>query len=101
MKWSGGSKGAKPLALVGKGVIFDTGGISIKPSAAMDEMKGDMGAAAAVAGTMKAIALRSRAIPYCGARWHCWGYRVYPCSGRRSAKSSRRPHSRAVRDNLM
>jgi leucyl aminopeptidase len=58
MKWSGGAKGVKPLALVGKGVTFDTGGISIKPSAAMDEMKGDMGGAAAVAGTMKAIALR-------------------------------------------
>ncbi|OQW57515.1 MAG: leucyl aminopeptidase [Proteobacteria bacterium HN_bin10] len=58
MRWNGGSKGAKPVALVGKGVTFDTGGISIKPAAGMDEMKGDMGGAAAVAGAMKAVALR-------------------------------------------
>ncbi|MEZ5972436.1 MAG: leucyl aminopeptidase [Hyphomonadaceae bacterium] len=58
VKWNGGSKGSKPIALVGKGVTFDTGGISLKPGAGMDEMKGDMGGAAAVAGTMKAIALR-------------------------------------------
>jgi leucyl aminopeptidase len=58
MRWNGGHKGAKPLALVGKGVTFDTGGISLKPGAGMDEMKGDMGGAAAVAGVMKAIALR-------------------------------------------
>jgi len=59
MKWTGASsKKAKPLALVGKGVTFDTGGISIKPAGGMDEMKGDMGGAAAVAGAMKAIALR-------------------------------------------
>jgi leucyl aminopeptidase len=59
MRWTGSSaKGAKPVALVGKGVTFDTGGISIKPAAAMDEMKGDMGGAAAVAGAMKAIAMR-------------------------------------------
>ena len=58
MKWNGGSKGSKPVALVGKGVTFDTGGISLKPGAGMDEMKGDMGGAAAVSGAMKAIALR-------------------------------------------
>jgi leucyl aminopeptidase len=59
MVWKGsGSKKAKPVALVGKGVTFDTGGISLKPGAGMDEMKGDMGGAAAVAGAMKAIALR-------------------------------------------
>jgi len=58
VKWNGGSKGSKPVALVGKGVTFDTGGISLKPGAGMDEMKGDMGGAAAVAGAMKAIALR-------------------------------------------
>ncbi len=58
MKWNGGSKGSRPVALVGKGVTFDTGGISLKPGAGMDEMKGDMGGAAAVAGAMKAIALR-------------------------------------------
>ena len=59
MKWNGASsKKAKPIALVGKGVTFDTGGISLKPGAGMDEMKGDMGGAAAVAGAMKAVALR-------------------------------------------
>jgi len=59
MLWNGGvSKKARPVALVGKGVTFDTGGISLKPGAGMDEMKGDMGGAAAVAGAMKALALR-------------------------------------------
>ncbi len=59
MRWNGSGKdGDKPLALVGKGVTFDTGGISIKPGAGMDEMKMDMGGSAAVVGTMKALALR-------------------------------------------
>jgi leucyl aminopeptidase len=59
MFWKGAaSKKAKPVALVGKGVTFDTGGISLKPGAGMDEMKGDMGGSAAVAGAMKALALR-------------------------------------------
>ena len=59
MQWKGlRSKSARPLALVGKGVTFDTGGISLKPGAAMDEMKGDMGGAAAVVGAMKALATR-------------------------------------------
>lgn len=49
-------QGSKGLALVGKGITFDTGGISIKPAAGMDEMKGDMGGAAAVIGAMQAIA---------------------------------------------
>jgi leucyl aminopeptidase len=57
MKWNGGGSAA-PLALVGKGVCFDTGGISIKPSGGMEEMKGDMGGAAAVAGTIHALAAR-------------------------------------------
>ncbi len=58
MRWNGGKKGAAPVALVGKGVVFDTGGISIKPAASMEEMKGDMGGAAAVVGAMHAIAGR-------------------------------------------
>jgi leucyl aminopeptidase len=59
MSWKGATaKKARPVALVGKGVTFDTGGISLKPGAAMDEMKGDIGGAAAVAGTMKAVAQR-------------------------------------------
>lgn len=56
MRWNGGGDEA-PLALVGKGVVFDTGGISIKPSAGMEEMTGDMGGASIVAGTMRALAL--------------------------------------------
>lgn len=60
MRWNGAKKGsdARPVALVGKGVTFDTGGISIKPAANMDEMKMDMGGAAAVVGAMRAIAAR-------------------------------------------
>ena len=58
MEWMGGEDGAKPLAFVGKGVTFDTGGISIKPSGGMEDMKGDMGGAAAVAGLMHAVAAR-------------------------------------------
>ena len=54
--YSGGRKADKPVALVGKGVTFDSGGISIKPSAAMDEMKYDMCGAASVLGALKAIA---------------------------------------------
>lgn len=60
-----GDKG--PVALVGKGVTFDTGGISIKPSAGMEEMKMDMGGAAAVVGAMKAIALRKSKASVIGA----------------------------------
>ncbi|MGD9865428.1 MAG: leucyl aminopeptidase [Pseudodonghicola sp.] len=58
MQWKGGDKNAAPLALVGKGVVFDTGGISLKPGAGMEEMTMDMGGAGTVAGTMKALALR-------------------------------------------
>ena len=57
MRWKGGGKDA-PIALVGKGVTFDTGGISLKPPKGMEEMKMDMGGAAAVTGAMRAIAGR-------------------------------------------
>ncbi|WP_028717069.1 leucyl aminopeptidase [Paracoccus sp. J39] len=57
MRWNGGGEAA-PLALVGKGVVFDTGGISIKPAAGMEEMTMDMGGAGVVAGVMRALALR-------------------------------------------
>ena len=57
MRWKGRA-GTKPTAFVGKGVTFDTGGISIKPAAGMEDMKWDMGGAAAVAGTMLALARR-------------------------------------------
>jgi len=58
MEWMGGAEGDKPVAFVGKGVCFDTGGISLKPPAGMEDMKWDMGGAGAVAGTMLALALR-------------------------------------------
>jgi leucyl aminopeptidase len=58
LKWNGGEKGGQPTAFVGKGVTFDTGGISIKPAAGMEAMKWDMGGAGAVAGALKALALR-------------------------------------------
>jgi len=59
MHWHGAkSKRAKPLAFIGKGVVFDTGGISIKPSAGMEDMKGDMGGAACVVGLMHALGER-------------------------------------------
>jgi leucyl aminopeptidase len=59
MRWDGtGGSQEKPVCFVGKGVTFDTGGISIKPAAGMEDMKWDMGGAGAVAGTMKALAGR-------------------------------------------
>lgn len=57
MTWKGKGEGA-PLALVGKGVCFDSGGISLKPGAGMEEMTMDMGGAAVVAGVMRTLALR-------------------------------------------
>ena len=58
MQWNGGERGAAPLALIGKGVVFDTGGISIKPAQGMEEMTMDMGGAGVVAGVMRTLALR-------------------------------------------
>jgi leucyl aminopeptidase len=58
MRWNGGKKGDAPLAFIGKGVTFDTGGVSIKPAAGMEDMKGDMAGAAAVTGLMLALARR-------------------------------------------
>ena len=58
LRWNGGKQGDAPVAFVGKGVTFDTGGISIKPAAGMEAMKWDMGGAGAVAGAMIALAKR-------------------------------------------
>ena len=58
MRWNGGNPGDAPVAFIGKGVVFDTGGISIKPAASMEDMKGDMGGTAAVTGLMHALAAR-------------------------------------------
>jgi leucyl aminopeptidase len=56
MEYNGGAKGGAPVVLVGKGITFDSGGISLKPGAGMADMKMDMGGAAAVIGTMRAVA---------------------------------------------
>src|SRR5262245_2024521 len=56
LRYNGGAKGKKPIALVGKGITFDTGGISLKPAAEMDEMKFDMSGAGSVLGTLRALA---------------------------------------------
>ena len=58
MRWNGGPEGEKPVAFVGKGVVFDTGGVSIKPAGGMEDMKGDMGGSAAVVGLMRTLAGR-------------------------------------------
>jgi leucyl aminopeptidase len=58
MHWKGGAPDEAPLALIGKGVVFDTGGISLKGAAGMEDMTMDMGGAGTVAGTMKTLALR-------------------------------------------
>lgn len=55
LKYEGAAKAQAPVVLVGKGITFDTGGISLKPGAEMDEMKFDMGGAASVLGTMRAV----------------------------------------------
>jgi len=66
MRWKGAEQDA-PLALVGKGVCFDSGGISLKPSGGMQDMKWDMAGAAAVAGAMRALAERRAAVDVVGA----------------------------------
>ena len=69
LKWSGAGAGDPELALVGKGVTFDTGGISLKPGPGMEDMKWDMGGAGAVVGAMKALASRkakANVIGVCG-----------------------------------
>lgn len=67
MTWHGAkSKRVKPLCFIGKGVVFDTGGISMKPAAGMEDMKGDMGGAAAVTGLMHALAARKAPVHVVG-----------------------------------
>lgn len=67
MNWKGGKEGEAPLAFIGKGVVFDTGGISIKPGPGMEDMKGDMGGAACVVGLMHALAARKAKVNVVGA----------------------------------
>jgi leucyl aminopeptidase len=67
MLWNGSrSKRTKPIAIVGKGVCFDSGGISIKPAAGMEDMKGDMGGAACVVGLMHTLAARKAKVNVVG-----------------------------------
>jgi len=67
MRHNGGKRGEQPVAFVGKGVCFDTGGISIKPAGSMEDMKGDMGGAACVVGLMHALAARKAKVNVIGA----------------------------------
>ena len=67
MRWNGGKAGEAPVAFIGKGVCFDTGGISIKPAASMEDMKGDMAGAACVVGLMHALAARKARVNAIGA----------------------------------
>jgi leucyl aminopeptidase len=67
MRWNGGKHGVAPVAFIGKGVCFDTGGISIKPAANMEDMKGDMAGAACVVGLMQALAARKAKLNAVGA----------------------------------
>ncbi|MFL6797881.1 MAG: leucyl aminopeptidase [Xanthobacteraceae bacterium] len=67
MQWNGGKRSAEPLAFIGKGVCFDTGGISIKSAGNMEDMKGDMAGAACVVGLMRALAGRKAKVNAVGA----------------------------------
>jgi leucyl aminopeptidase len=67
MRWNGGKRGTDPVAFVGKGVCFDSGGISIKPAAGMEDMKGDMAGAACVVGLMQVLATRKAKVNAVGA----------------------------------
>jgi leucyl aminopeptidase len=67
MRWNGGKRSEKPVAFIGKGVCFDTGGISIKSAGGMEDMKGDMAGAACVVGLMHALASRKAKVNAVGA----------------------------------
>jgi leucyl aminopeptidase len=67
MRWNGGKRGVDPVAFIGKGVCFDSGGISIKPAQGMEDMKGDMAGAACVVGLMHALAARKAKVNAVGA----------------------------------
>jgi leucyl aminopeptidase len=67
MQWNGGKRGSAPVAFIGKGVCFDTGGISIKPAGSMEDMKGDMAGAACVVGLIQTLAARKAKVNAVGA----------------------------------
>ncbi len=66
MQWKGGKAKDKPVAFIGKGVVFDSGGVSIKPAQGMEDMKGDMGGAAAVTGLIHTLAARKAKVNVVG-----------------------------------
>jgi len=67
MRWNGGKRGTNPIAFIGKGVCFDSGGISVKPASGMEDMKGDMAGAACVVGLMQTLAARKAKVNAVGA----------------------------------
>jgi leucyl aminopeptidase len=67
MRWNGGKRGSDPVAFIGKGVCFDSGGLSIKPAQNMEDMKGDMAGAACVVGLIHALAARKAKVNAVGA----------------------------------
>src|SRR6202163_2260623 len=67
MRWNGGKKAGEPVAFIGKGVCFDTGGISITPAGGMEDMKGDMAGAACVVGLLQTLAERKARVNAVGA----------------------------------
>ena len=67
LRWNGGKKGSEPVAFIGKGVCFDTGGISIKPASGMEDLKGDMAGGACVVGLLQALAARKARVNAVGA----------------------------------
>src|SRR6185436_5753651 len=67
MRWNGRKRSDKPVAFVGKGVCFDTGGVSIKPASGMEDMKGDMAGAACVVGLLHTLAARKAKVNAVGA----------------------------------
>ena len=83
MRWDGGKRGDAPVAFIGKGVTFDTGGVSIKPAAGMEDMKGDMAGAACVTGLMLALAKR-KGQSQCGGLQSAWW--KMPSTARHSAR---------------
>ena len=104
MRWNGGGADEQPLAFIGKGVTFDTGGISIKPAAGMEDMKGDMAGAGCVVGLMHALAARKAKVNAVGAhrprREHARRqgaaarrHRHLACPARRSRSSTPTPRA--------
>ena len=94
MRWNGGAAGTAPVAFIGKGVTFDSGGISIKPAGGMEDMKWDMAGAGTVVGLMAALAGRRARVNAIGVvgpcREHAGGERA--AAGRRGEEPFRPDH---------